>query len=185
LLAHGARPNTTLKTSALQRSHTPGEPLLSEGTTPLMRAARTGDAAAMEILLAHGADATMTQKNHTTVVMLAAGVGRGLGVFAKDVGTEADLLAAARLALDYGADVTAVNDAGQTALHFAAQAGLDSVVQLLADRGAALDVKDKQGRTPLDAALGVGGRGRAGGPAPVYEHTAALIRRLSASRKSL
>jgi len=116
--------------------------------------------------------------------MLAAGVGRGLGVFAKDVGTEADLLAAARLAVDHGADVNAANDAGQTAMHFAAQSGLDSVVQLLADRGAKLDVADKQSRTPLDAALGVGGRGRAGGPAPVHESTAALIRRLIASRKN-
>jgi ankyrin repeat protein len=150
-----------------------------------MRAARNGDAPAMRILLEHGADATMTQKNKTTVVMLASGVGRGLGVFAKDVGTEADLLAAARLAVDHGADVTATNEAGQTAMHFAAQSGLDSVVQLLADRGARLDVADKQGRTPLDAALGVGGRGRAGGPAPVHESTAALIRRLIASRKNL
>jgi ankyrin repeat protein len=66
----------------------------------------------------------------------------------------------------------------------AAQAGLDSVVQLLADRGAALETKDKQGRTPLDAALGVGGRGRAGGPAPVHDNTAALIRRLIANRKA-
>jgi len=184
LLAHGAKPNTALRTAALQRNHTPGEPLLGEGTTPLMRAARNGDAAAMKILLAHGADATMTQKNKTTVAMLAAGVGRGLGVFAKDVGTEADLLAASRLAVDNGADVNAANDAGQTALHFAAQSGLDSVVQLLADRGAALEVKDKQGRTPLDAALGVGGRGRAGGPAPVHDNTAALIRRLIANRKN-
>jgi uncharacterized protein len=185
LLTHGAKPNTPLKTAALQRNHTPGEGLLGEGTTPLMRAARNGDAAAMKILLDHGADATMTQKNKTTVVMLAAGVGRGLGVFAKDVGTEADLLAAARLAVDHGADVNATNEAGQTAMHFAAQSGLDSVVQLLADRGAKLDVVNKQGRTPLDAALGVGGRGRAGGPAPVHESTAALIRRLIANRKNL
>ena len=182
-LAHGAKPNTALKTAALQRNHTPGEGLLGEGTTPLMRAARNGDAPAMTILLDHGADATMTQKNRTTVLMLASGVGRGLGVFAKDVGTEADLLAAARLAVDHGTEVNAVNDAGQTAIHFAAQSGLDSIVQLLADRGARLDVADKQGRTPLDAALGVGGRGRAGGPAPVHENTAALIRRLMATRR--
>src|SRR6185295_18552473 len=39
LLEHGAQPNTQLKSPALQRNHTPGEPLLGEGTTPLMRAA--------------------------------------------------------------------------------------------------------------------------------------------------
>jgi len=178
LLEHGAQPNTQLKSPALQRNHTPGEPLLGEGTTPLMRAARNGDFAALRILLDHGADATLVQKNHTTSLMLACGVGRGLGVFAKDVGTEADLLAAATLAVDNGVDVNATNDADQTALHFAAQAGLDSIVRLLASRGAKLDAKDKQGRTPVDVALGVGGRGRAGGPPPVYEKTAALLRQL-------
>jgi len=129
-------------------------------------------------LLDHGADATLAQKNSTTVLMLAAGLGRGLGVFAKDVGAETDLLASARLSLDHGVDVNAANEAGQTALHFAAQAGLDSIVKLLAERGAKLAVKDTQGRTPVDAALGVGGRGRAGGPPPVYERTAALLRQL-------
>jgi ankyrin repeat protein len=178
LLEHGAKPNTALKTPALQRNHTPGEPLLGEGTTPIMRAARNGDFAAMRVLLEHGADATLVQKNHTTVLMLASGLGRGLGVFAKDVGTESDLLAAATLALDHGVDVNAANDNEQTAVHIASQAGLDSVVKLLAWRGARLDVKDKQGRTPVDMALGVGGRGRAGGPPPVYEHTAALLRQL-------
>ena len=44
---------------------------------------------------------------------------------------------------------------GQTALHGAAGQGANSIVQYLVDRGAELDVKDKQGRTPLDVALGV------------------------------
>ena len=184
LLMHGAKPNAQLKTPALQKNHTPGEGLLGEGTTPLARAAKHGDFAAMQVLLERGADATLAQKNHTTVLMLAAGLGRGLGVFAKDVGTEADLLAAAKLAVEHGVDVNAQNDAGQTALHFAAQSGLDSVVRLLATSGAQLDVKDKQGRTPVDVALGVGGRGRAGGPPPVYERTAALIRQLIAARSA-
>ena len=42
-------------------------------------------------------------------------------------------------------------------------------------KGATLDVKDRQGRTPLDVALGVGVRGRAGGPAPVRDSTVALL----------
>src|SRR5262249_16520507 len=165
---------------ALQRNHTPGEPLLGEGTTPLMRAAKNGDWRAMQVLLDHGADPNMTQKNHTTALMLAAGLGRGLGVFAKDVGTEADLRESVRLCLERGADVTAVDDSQETALHFAAQAGLDSVVTLLARYGATLDAKDKQGRTPGDTALGVGGRGRAGGPPTIHEKTADLIRQLTA-----
>ncbi len=65
-------------------------------------------------------------------------------------------------------------------MHCAAQAGLDSVVTLLAQAGATLDAKDKQGRTPVDVAMGVGGRGRAGGPPPVYDRTAKLLKELGA-----
>ncbi len=181
LLTHGANVNAQLKSATLPRAHTPGEGTLAAGTTPLMRAARNGDAPAMRLLLAHGADPAMVQKNHTTVLMLAAGVGRGLGVFAKEYSTEAEMLEAVKVLLEHHVDVNAVNDSGQTALHFAAQAS-DDVVKLLAANGAKLDAKDKQGRTPLDTALGVGGRGRAGGPAPVREGTAALLRQLMNGR---
>jgi hypothetical protein len=105
-------------------------------------------------------------------------------VVAKDVGTESDLREAAELLLDKGVDVNLATDDGLTAVHIAAQAGLDSVVTLLAQYGAKLDVKDKRGRTPVDMAMGVGGRGRAGGPPPVYERTAALIKRLAAESSS-
>jgi ankyrin repeat protein len=115
-------------------------------------------------------------------LMMACGVGRGLGVFAKDVGTESDLRKAAELLIAKGVDVNLASDDGLTAVHIAAQAGLDSVVTLLAQHGAKLDVKDKRGRTPVDMAMGVGGRGRAGGPPPVYEKTAALIKKLAESR---
>lgn len=181
LLAHGANPNAQLKSAALQRAHTPGEGTLGAGSTPLMRAAKNGDAPAMRILLDHGADPSMVQKNHTTALMLAAGVGRGLGVFAKDYATEAKMLEAVKVLLDHHVDVNAVNDSGQTALHFAAMAS-DDIVRLLAANGAKLDAKDRQGRTPVDAALGVGGRGRAGGPPIVRQGTAALLRQLMAQQ---
>jgi ankyrin repeat protein len=180
LLARGAEVDARLKSAAIQRNHTPGEPLLGAGTTPLMRAARNGDVAAMKLLIAKGASATLAQPNGTTVLMLASGVGRGLGVFAKDFGTEADLLGAVQLLLANGAAVNAANTNGLTALHFASQAGLDSVVSELARHGAVLDVKDKQGRTPVDVALGVGNRGRAGGPPAVFDRTAALLQQLGA-----
>jgi ankyrin repeat protein len=177
LLAHGANPNAQLKSPTLPRAHTPGEGTLAEGTTPLMRAAKNGDAPAMRLLLDHGADPAMVQKNHTTTLMLAAGLGRGLGVFAKDYATEAQMVEAVKVLLDKHVDVNAANDSGQTALHFAAQAS-DDIVRLLVANGANIEAKDKQGRTPLDAALGVGLRGRAGGPPTVREGTAALLRQL-------
>ena len=182
LLEHGADPNAALKTPTLTRAHTPGDFTLGTGTTPLMRAAFHGDAKAMAVLLAHGADVSLAQKNGGTALMFASGLGRGTSAFSEDVGTESDLFAAARLAIDHGADVNAVNDSGATALHYAARSGLNSVVSLLAQHGARLDVKDKQGHTPADAAVGLGGRGRAGGPAPLHKDTAALIARLLEGR---
>ena len=53
---------------------------------------------------------TMVQKNHTTALMLAAGLGRGLGVFAKEYATEAEMLEAVKVLLDRHVDVNAVND---------------------------------------------------------------------------
>jgi uncharacterized protein len=184
VIAKGGKVDAKLKSAALQRNHTPGEPLLGAGTTPLMRAARNGDYEAMKVLLAAGADPTLAQPNGTTVLMLASGVGRGLGVFAKDYGTEADLHEGVKLLLARGVNVNAANNNGLTALHYAAMGGLDSVVADLAKAGATLDVKDKNGRTPVDVALGVGGRGRAGGPPPVFTNTANLIKKLIAERPS-
>jgi ankyrin repeat protein len=181
LLAHGADPNARLKSPTLYRAHTPGEGTLAEGTTPLMRAAKNGDAAAMRLLLDHGADPGLAQKNHSTALMIAAGLGRNQGVFAKDYATEAEMVEGVRVLLDYGVDVNAVNDTGETALHYAAQAS-DEIVKMLVAHGAKLDAKDKNGRTAVDFAMGVGLRGRAGGPIQVREHTAALLRQLMESK---
>jgi ankyrin repeat protein len=177
LLQHGANPNARLKSPALYRAHTPGEPTLGEGATPLMRAAKNGDAAAMRLLLENGADPALAQRNHTTALMMAAGLGRGLGVFAGDYATEAQMIEGLQVLLDRHVDVNAVNDNGQTALHFAALSS-DATVKLLAEHGAQLNIKDKQGRTPLDFALGAGGRGRAGAAPVARESTAALLRQL-------
>jgi uncharacterized protein len=177
LIAHGADPNAQLKSNTLQRAHTPGEPLLGAMTTPLMRAAKNGDFAAIQLLLDHGADPALAQKNRTTPLMFAAGLGRGTGVFTKDIGTERDMLQGVKLLVERGVDINAFNDNGQTAMHFAAQVS-DDIVRYLAAHGAKLDPHDKQGRTPIDLALGIGVRGRAGGPAPVRQATAALLRQL-------
>lgn len=181
LLAHGANPNAALKSPTLTRAHTPGEPSLGEGATPLMRAAKNGDTAAMRVLMAHGADASLKQKNGTTALMLASGLGRGTGVFAKDYATEAELLTSVKHLVESGVDVNAANESGQTALHIAAQAS-DGIVQYLAGHGANLEAKDKQGRTALDVAMGVGVRARIGGESTVRQSTAALLRQLMAAR---
>ena len=178
LLTHGADVNARLKRATLMRNHTPGEGTLGEGATALMRAAKNGDYRATEILLKHGADVSLKQRNGATALLFACGFGRGQSAFAEDVGTEAELFKTVQVLVDHGADVKVSNDQGGTVMHFAAQSGLNSVVKYLAGKGAALDQKDKQGRTPVDVANGVGGRGRAGGPAVVHKDTAALIQQL-------
>jgi ankyrin repeat protein len=183
LLAHGANVNAPLRTPTMFRAHTPGEGILGEGATPLMRAARNGDTAAIRVLLEHGADITARQNNQTTALMLASGLGRGLSTFANEYATDAAMVDAVKVLLDHHADVNAANADGQTALHFAALS-LDPVVELLAEHGADLNAKDKQGRTPLDMALGKGGRGRAGAAPVVRESTVGLLRRLISEQTS-
>jgi ankyrin repeat protein len=188
LLAHGANPNGQLKTAALQRAHTPGEPTLGEGATAMMRAARNGDAAAIELLIANGADVNLAAKNKTTPLMFAAGLGRGIGVFAKDYATDAQMLDAAKVLVARGADVNAMSDAGQTPMHFASQAAdanfpapSDDMVHFLAEHGAKIDVADKQGRTPLEMAQGKGIRGRAGGPVRARDSVIAYLKGINGS----
>jgi ankyrin len=153
LLARGANPNAQLKGRLLQKQHTAGDPSLAEGATPFMRAAKSGDVAVMRLLLEKGADPHLMQKNHTTALMMAAGFGwRGPATSGADRGTEAESIEAIKLCLDLGLDLNAFNDAGLTPMHMAVNRG-DNVVKFLAERGARMDIKDKQGRTPLDAAL--------------------------------
>jgi len=181
LIDRGANPNQQLKAPNLQRVHTPGDRNLGEGTTPIMRAARNGDAAAMRLLLERGANPSITQKNGVTALMLAAGLGRGLGTFADEYSTEAQQLEAVKVLLEQHVDVNARNDAEQTALHFAALS-MDSVVDVLARNGAKLDAVDRQGRTPMDMANGKGGPGRAGQAASPRPSTIELLRKLGATK---
>jgi ankyrin repeat protein len=82
---------------------------------------------------------------------------------------------ACALLLERGMDVDAFNNAGNTAIHGAVGRG-DAVVKFLASKGATLTLKNKAGFTPLDIAMGQGGRGGRGGV--VRESTAALLKQL-------
>ena len=73
--------------------------------------------------------------------MLAAGLGRDLNTFADEHTTEAQMLETVKILLEQHVNVNAANDAGQTALHFAALS-MDSVVELLVKNGASVDAAD-------------------------------------------
>ncbi len=189
LLRRGANPNLQLKRPIIGR-HTAntGDASLGEGSTALMRAAKSGDAPMIKVLLEGGADPRLTQKDGTTAVMIATSA-RGQRVYAgtASVGTPAtdqDALDAVTLLLSAPVDVNAANANGQTALHNAAARGADAIVKLLVEKGARLDAKDRLGRLPIDIARGAagGGRGRGGAGGVVRESTAALLRDAMTSR---
>src|SRR4029077_9383058 len=149
-----------------------------------MRAARKADVAAVRVLLSRGADPARAMKGGVTAVMVASGFG-GQVRFAEynpRSGTERDYIESVRLCVAHGADLSAANDAGQTALHVAAAQRGDEFVRFLVKSGARLDAKDAQGHTPLDVALGLGGgRGRGRAQPAARESTAALLRELAAN----
>ena len=165
LVARGANPNVRLQRPMLGRYHSSGDASLGEGTTPFLRAAKAVDVSMMRALLAAGADPTITKKDRTNAAMLvAAGQVFGLGPATGPAVTSQTTVDALNLCLDNGIDINAFNTTGQTALHIAAGRGLDDVVKFLAGHGAKLTRTDKQGRTPLDVALGVGAGAGPGAP---------------------
>jgi ankyrin repeat protein/mono/diheme cytochrome c family protein len=163
LIDHGANPNPRLKRAMLKRHHDfQQERILTEGATPLMRAARYGDAKLVRVLLERGADPTLTTKDGTNALMFAAGVNLA-AVRGEDPSllhpSEDGSIEIIKMLLDRGLDINAANDQGLTALHGAVQRGQGSgngsgekVIALLVERGAKLDIKDKRGRTPLEMA---------------------------------
>jgi len=157
LLAHGADPNARLAAPLMQRHHTAGDRALGEGSTPFMRAAKSGDVAVMRLLLAAGADPMLTQPNQANAMMLAAGLGWRDGSPAApsfDQGSEQDAIEAITLCVEVGLNINATTTTGDTALHAAISGrGGESIIRFLVEHGADLAAKNKQGRTPLDVAV--------------------------------
>jgi ankyrin repeat protein len=173
LLEHGADPNSRLTGKPPFRGGANRTWLTEPGATPFYRAAASNDVASMRLLLAYGADPSISATDNSTPLMVAAGVGYLTG--STFTWPEADAMEALRLCLQLN-DVNAANSAGLTALHGAAFRGWNNAVQTLVDNGAKLDAKDKQGRTPLNWADGVY---RGGGIAPVRQvETVALFQKL-------
>ncbi|MGB2715712.1 MAG: ankyrin repeat domain-containing protein [Vicinamibacterales bacterium] len=125
------------------------------GATPFFLAALTADAQLMRTLAALGADPQLPNADNSTPLMVAAGLAtRSPG---EDAGTENEVLEAVQLALELGADINAVDNNGETAMHSAAYKNLPKVVKFLAAKGAQIALwnrNDKFGWTPLAIAVG-------------------------------
>ena len=187
LLAHGANPNARIRKS-------PSLPATRRlvftpvGATPFLLATASYDVTLMRTLVASGADPLVPTEENTTALMFAAGIGEGLGqVQARTEEEEKNSLDAIKLLLELRAEVNAANKSGLTALHGAAYIGADAIIQVLVERGAQVDVKDKYGQTPLTIAekiipptlLDDNLR-----PYYVHTSTANLLRKLGAAERS-
>jgi ankyrin repeat protein len=103
--------------------------------TPLHLAAFHGRTEIIDLLIAHGADVnardlTATSPLHAAVV----------------AGKQGE---AVRMLLDRGADLHAINEEGQSALHLAAATGQPKLTKFLIERGADVHKVDFDGRLPV------------------------------------
>jgi uncharacterized protein len=180
LLDAGANPNAQLKLFPPYRAVGPdrgADLMLTVGATALLRAAKAGDAAAVRLLLDHGANPNLPNIQGITPLMAAAGLGSNEIDTRGRFKTQPEQIASIDLLVKAGADVNAHDNNGQTALHGAALFGYDDVIKDLVAHNADVNAKDKKGMTPLDSALGrAGGHGRGGTSTIVHEATAALIK---------
>jgi ankyrin repeat protein len=183
LLDKGADPDPQLKMTAPLRAtgNDRGlDPMLSPGTTPLIRAAKAMDVESMRALIDHGADITLTNSRGMTPTLAASGMGSTdadtRGYFTtSDVQDRA--IAALELMFSHGGPIN--GKAGQFAqvpLHGAAFWGWNRVVEYLLQKGAEINLPDSRGYTAVDYAMGrAGGNSRGGQRIDVHKDTADLL----------
>jgi len=112
LLDAGANPNLQLKRRPPYRDvpqDRGGDTILAQGATPLLRAARAGDAPFVDLLLKHKALVDLPSKEGVTPLMAAAGLEFGTRVTRGRNRTNEGVLATMRLLIDAGANVNARN----------------------------------------------------------------------------
>ncbi len=151
LIGSGANVNAALTSESKGR----GGGLAKTDATPFLLAAKTADLPLMKLLVELGANPLQANKDGTTPLIAAAGMGTAAAD--EEAGTEDECLAAVEYLLSLGADVDAVDKNGETAMHGAAYKNLPKMVRLLADKGANISLwnqKNKRGWTPLLIAQG-------------------------------
>ncbi len=192
LLENGANPNARIRDNTLTRTIFTMQWFFEDGATAFIRAAQSSDTALLKLLLQFKADPTLKTNYGDNALTAAGGIGWVEGVTYER--SKEENVEALRLLLDLGLDPNSANNEGRTALMGAALKGRNAAVQLLVDRGAKLDQRDRGSRDTdklgssaaghtweaLDYAEGLVRPGVQGVLA--YPETAALIRKLLMER---
>ena len=144
LLNHGAKPDARVTDNTETRTIFTNQWFFEPGATPFIRAAQSGDLALMKLLLAHGADPKAKIDFGDTALSAVAGIGWVEGVTYEHSPEES--VEVMRLLLDLGLDPNSQNRDLRTPLMGAAHKGRVEMIQLLVDRGAKLDMRDKGSR---------------------------------------
>jgi ankyrin repeat protein len=152
LLAHGANPNAriTRPKPAFTGGYT--DPV---GATPFLLASSVDDVEMMRLLLAAGADPKLMTATNATAVMAAAGLNHAIGESAV---TEQQAIEAVKFLLDLGLGANGVTTFNENALFGPAYRGWNTLLELLINKGADVNVVSKAGVTPWLAASGFGDR---------------------------
>ena len=153
LVAHGA--NVNARATKQARINVTVQ-FRTTGATPFLLACRTADIPLMRLLLELGADPLQPNDYGTTPLLAAAGVGTNSAE--EEPGTEAEILEAVKLVLAHGGNVNDVDKNGNTAMHGAAHKRAPSLIRLLAEKGAKIEIWNQPNnakQTPLQVAEGV------------------------------
>ena len=129
-----------------------GDTILMQGATPLLRAARAGDAPFVELLLKHGALVDLPSKEGVTPLMAAAGVEFGTRVTRGRNRTPEGVLATMQLLLDAGANINARMVSEPRRRQFDGNAVQGDGVPVRHPRTAEPDADRRGGSAPVGAA---------------------------------
>jgi uncharacterized protein len=157
LLEKGANVNAQLKLRPRYRNGVfdrGGDQVLSTGATPLLLAAKVGDADAIKLLLKYKPLVDLPTATGVTPLMAAAGMGHSFNPTRGRFKSDEEATEAVKLLQEAGASINGHDHDGMTALHSAAEHGWNDTVKLLVADGADLQPKDSRGLTPIDHAAG-------------------------------